>query len=158
MPEPSICELHAGDAADPTRCVKWPVTYTCHRRRVCMFFLWQSALHVSAAADVTICVTSVFMCSAFIKHRKRKRWLSASSRVRMLQTLVIHIARMEVLDSSGHGDSRNLFPLLLMPIRCNLHRLHDIMFWLPSITMSTSKCLARYPPKSSNTFACSAGV
>jgi hypothetical protein len=38
MPESSLCELHAGNAADPTRCVKWPVTYTCHRRRVCMLF------------------------------------------------------------------------------------------------------------------------
>ena len=85
-------------------------------------FLWQSALHVSAAADVTICVTSVFLCSAFIKHRKRKRWLSASSRVRMLQTRVIHFARTEALDSFGHGDRERSLDAITTMFRSHRHK------------------------------------
>ena len=73
----------------------------------------------------------------------------------MLQTDVIHVARLDVLDSSGHGDARNLFPFFLTLDRFNLHRMHEIESSTRSTTMSLVACLAKKPRVSADTIACS---
>ena len=106
------------------------------------------------------CVVVVRRCylTSSSRQRKRKRSVTAASRVRMFERRVISLARLEVLDSSGHGDPRNLFPFLWMPVRFNLHRLHDIVSWPTSVTMSLAVCMAWNPPTITNTFASSSEV
>ena len=94
----------------------------------------------------------------FAKQSKRQCMFVASLGVVILQTHVIHVARLGVLDTSGHGEPRNFFSFSLMPVRFKLHRLHDILSWTRSMTMSLPLCMSRNPPMSTNTFACSSEV
>ena len=69
----------------------------------------------TAATDNTICFTTAYLRSALIKHIKRQLSLTASSRVRILQTPVIRITRLGVLDSSGYGDRLPILPETNLP-------------------------------------------
>ena len=69
----------------------------------------------TAATDNTISFATACLCSALIKHNKRQLSLTASSRVRILRTPVIHITRLGMLDSSGYGDRLPILPETNLP-------------------------------------------